>query len=228
MRKMLEIKSGTKMHLAYDVGVGQEPQFTMLCTFARNLDESAFLVSIPMLGGKKVQADEASKLLFRYGEGTAVSIIAGYVDDIVKEGIRSYWKVRRVSEQRQLIQRADERIKVALRIKYSQPTWPADDDGKIMPEEGMSLDISAGGLALLLNRRFEVGESLEVILPRIAGFEHEDLPDYLAAVVCWQREAPKGSIYRMICGVQFRFSESAQKGALQDYVANIKKRYRIQ
>ena len=45
----LNVKKGTKMQLALDTKVGQEPQFNMVSTFNKALDESAFLVSIPML-----------------------------------------------------------------------------------------------------------------------------------------------------------------------------------
>lgn len=54
----------------------------------------------------------------------------------------------------------------------------------------MSLDISAGGLALYLNRRFEVGEVCEVTLPNI-GTAQEGQGGDVVAVVCWNREAPK-------------------------------------
>lgn len=84
----LDIKRGTKMQLAKDAAVGQEPVFNMLSTFNKELDESAFLVSIPMLDGKPLQADESQKFLFRYEEGEETRIIAGYVDDVIKEGIR--------------------------------------------------------------------------------------------------------------------------------------------
>lgn len=52
MAGSLQIKHGTKMHLAFDVPTGQEPQFNMMSTFNKALDESAFLVSIPMVDGK--------------------------------------------------------------------------------------------------------------------------------------------------------------------------------
>ena len=88
MAGSLQLKKGTKMHLAFDVPVGQEPQFNMLCTFNKALDESAFLVSAPMVDGKKLIPDESQKLLFKYTEGDESNIVAGYVDDTVKEGIR--------------------------------------------------------------------------------------------------------------------------------------------
>jgi hypothetical protein len=112
MAGSIQLKKGTKMHLAFDVPVGQEPQFNMLCTFNKALDESAFLVSAPMVDGKKLVPDESQKLLFKYTEGDESNIVAGYVDDTVKEGIRSYLKIRRVAEQRQFIKRVDVRMKV--------------------------------------------------------------------------------------------------------------------
>ena len=103
MAGSLLLKKGTKIQLAFDVPVGHEPQFNMLCTFNKALDESAFLVSAPMVDGKKLVPDESQKLLFKYTEGDESNIVAGYVDDTVKEGIRSYLKIRRVAEQRHFV-----------------------------------------------------------------------------------------------------------------------------
>jgi len=85
MAGSIQLKKGTKMQLAFDVPVGQEPQFNMLCTFNKALDESAFLVSAPMVDGKRLVPDESQKLLFKYTEGEESNILAGYVDDVVKE-----------------------------------------------------------------------------------------------------------------------------------------------
>lgn len=226
MSGTLDIRSGTKLMMAFDVPMGQEPEFTFICTFAKALDESAFLISIPMQDGKPLPVDENRKLLIRYGKGETAMILAGYADDIVKEGLRRYWKIRRVSEQRQFFQRKDERLKVALGIKYVQDTWPVNFDGIIEKEEGMSLDISAGGLALYLNRHFEVGEICEVTLPNIGTAEEGKGKD-VVAVVCWNREAPKGSLYRNICGLQFRYADEVEREHVQTYLAYLKKKYRL-
>ena len=228
MAGALTIKSGTKLRLALDATVGQAPDFNMICTFAQAIDESAFLISIPMKDGKAVSIDENQKILIRYtGEGDNGMILAGYVDDIVKQGIRRYWKVRRVSEQRQFFKRADERLKVAIPIKYLQETWTPNMDGIIVPETGMSLDISAGGMALYLNRTFEVGEVCTLSLPNIGTSEEGHGMEDIVSVVCWMREAPKGSMYRRICGLQFRYGEEIEKERMQSYITYIKAKYKL-
>ena len=85
MAGALKIKHGTKLYLAFDVPAGQEPKFNMISTFNKSVDDSAFLTSVPMVGGKPLKQDENQKLLFRYGDGDAAQVIAGYVDDEVKE-----------------------------------------------------------------------------------------------------------------------------------------------
>ena len=212
--------------MAFDSQMGEEPKFDLVCTFAKALDESAFLISIPMKEGKALPLDENQKLLIRYGQGNECMILAGYADDIVKEGIRRYWKIRRVTEHRQFFRRTDERLKVALGISYMQDTWPLNYDGIIEKEKGMSLDISAGGLALYLNRLFNVGEICQVTLPSIGTAEEGQGRD-LVAVVCWNRQAPKGSVYKNICGLQFRYEDERERERVQSYVAYIKKKYRL-
>ena len=226
MAGALKIKTGTKLRMAYDAELGKEPNFNMICTFNRSLNESAFLISIPVVNGKALEVDENQKLLIQYGSGNDAMIFAGYVDDTVKEGVRRYWKIRRVSEQRQFFQRADERVKVTLRVEYSQETWALNADGEIPKEDGMSLDISAGGAAIFMNRHFDVGEIVELNLPRVGTSERGQALTEVGTV-CWVREAPRGSMYRMLCGLQFRFGDSTEKEQLQGYLANVKEKYKL-
>lgn len=227
MAGVLTIKSGTRLQMALDKGLGETPQFDMICTFAKAVDESAFLVSIPMKGGKPLPMDENQKILFAYGLGDEKAIMAGYADDVVKEGIRSYWKIRRVTEQRQFLQRVDERYKITLRLTYKQETWMPNEDGNIPEEDALSLDISAGGMALFLNRRLEVGEVCEVTLPRLGTTEEGRKLEGVVGAVCWLREAPRGSMFRNICGLQFRFSDEVDRARLQEYLGYMKKKYKL-
>lgn len=223
----LDIKRGTKMQLAKDAAVGQEPVFNMLSTFNKELDESAFLVSIPMLDGKPLQADESQKFLFRYEEGEETRIIAGYVDDVIKEGIRRYWKIRRVTENRQFVKRIDVCMKVELPVKFMQDTWELNSQGEIEQESGETMDISNNGLAVYMNRWFEVGETCIFTLPRL-GNASEGMPSReVVGVICWEREMPKGGPFRFVTSIQLRFANTDEKVKMQEYVAYVKKRYKL-
>jgi len=227
MADMLKIKSGTKLQVAYDVAMGKEPKFNLICTFFKSLDESAFLISIPMSGGQSIPLDESQKLLIRFGSDSNTMIVAGYADDVVQSGIRRYWKIRRVTEQRQFFQRADERLKVTLRVNYMQDTWARNADGEVEKEDGLTLDISNGGVAFYLNHRFEVGEICQFSVPRVGTVPGGRAIENIVGVVCWEREAPKGSPFRLICGLQFRFANTAEKETFADYVATVKKKYAL-
>lgn len=227
MAGSLDIRHGTKMHLAYDAAVNHDPEFNMISTFNRSVDDSAFLVSIPMMDGKPVEADERRKLLFRYQNGEESNIVAGYVDDVVKEGIRRYWKVRRVAERRQFIKRVDVRMKVELPIRYMQDTWALNLDGEIEPEPGQTMDISNNGLAVYMNHWFEVGETCIFTLPRLGTVQEGVDEVEVVGVVCWMREMPKGGAFRYIAGIQLRFSDLEERKKMQEYVAYVKKRYKL-
>ena len=227
MATLQDIKNGTKFLAAFDVKLGEEPKFDMICSFYKAIDESAFCVSIPIRDGRSLQVSEDQKLLFKYGSDSNAMILAGYVDDVVKEGIRRYWKIRRVTEQRQFFKRIDERVKVALPIQYMQNTWPVNYDGIIEKEEGLSLDISSGGLALYLNRTFTISEVVNITLPNIGTEKDGAGMEGIVAKVCWNREAPKGSPYRNICGLQFAFADGLEKMKVRSYVSYVKKAYRV-
>ena len=227
MADELKIRSGTKLRMALDVPFGKEPEFNLICTFVKSLDSASFLISIPMRDGAPLPLDDQQKLLICYGSAADTKIVAGYADDVVKEGIRRCWKIRRVSEQRQFFRRTDERLKVTIPIRYTQATWRPNEDGIIPPEEGMTLDIFAGGLASYLNRNLAVGEVCDITLPSIGTTKEGHEISGAVAVVCWTREAPKGSPFRRVAGFQFRFADSVERQQMQDYVTNIKKRYKL-
>ena len=51
MASVLQIQPGTKLRMALDVPIGQEPSFSLVCTFVKPLDSASFLISIPMKDG---------------------------------------------------------------------------------------------------------------------------------------------------------------------------------
>lgn len=227
MAGVLNVKSGTKMKIAFDVPANQTPQFNMMCTYNKAIDESAFLVSIPMLNGKALIPDEDQKMLFSYGDGEETQIVAGYVDDVIKEGIRRFWKVRRVAENRQFVKRVDVRMKVELPVEYMQDTWALNNQGEIDKENGKTADISNNGLAVYMNRWFNVGESCIFTLPRLGTASDGQSSMDVVGVACWTRELPKGGEFRYVTGIQLRFNGMDDRSAMQNYVSYVKKRYKL-
>ena len=227
MAEKLKIKTGSKLRIAFDTKVGETPAFNLVSTFNKALDDTMFLISIPMLNGKSMTMDENKKLLIRYGPETTGMILAGYPEEIVKDGIRNYWKIRRVTEQRQFFQRADERVKISLPLRYWQDTWPTNADGEIPPDDALTLDISAGGIAAYMGYNFRVGEICMITLPRVGTSSSGAAIEGIVAVSCWNREAPKGSPYKNICGFQFRYPDPADKDRVLDYVGYLKRKYAL-
>lgn len=227
MAEALKIKRGTKLHFGFDTAGKEEIKFTMLCTFYKALDNSAFLVSVPMAGGKPLKPDETKKMVFRYNVGDQENVVAGYVDDTVKEGIRTYWKIRRVTENRQFVQRVDVRMKVELPVKYMQDNWALNSDGEIDKENGQTMDISNNGLAVYVNRWFDVGETCIFTLPRIGTASTGKPETEVVGVVCWMRELPKGGPFRFVTGIQLRFANVEERRSMQEYVAYVKTRYKL-
>ena len=191
-----QITPGTKLQVAFDVPMGQKTDFNMLATYKEDLDEAYFLMSAPML--------------------------AGYPEAVEKKGIRTYWKMRKVAEQRTFVKRRDERFKVAMRLTYQRDNAPTPE-----PEDAMTIDVSAGGLAIYLNDYPDVGEALAVQMPtiRLQGERHE-LPEQLG-IVCWVRCAPKGSLYRNVCGLQFRYADDMERELVKEYVGYIRAKYKL-
>jgi len=52
------------------------------------------------------------------------------------------------------------------------------------------------------------------------------LPEQLG-IVCWVRRAPKGSLYRNVCGLQFRYADDMERELVKEYVGYIRAKYKI-
>ena len=218
----LQIKPGTKLQVAFDVPMGQKTDFNMMATYKGAVDEAYFLISVPMLAGKPLILDENQKFLMQYSVGENTFMVAGYPESVEKAGIRTYWKMRQVAEHRTFFKRRDERFKVSMRLHYQRDNAAEDER-----EDAMTIDVSAGGLAMYLNDFPDVGEALQVQMPviRLNGERHE-LPDQLG-IVCWLRQAPKGSLYRNACGLQFRYADDLEREAMKEYMGYVRAKYKI-
>ena len=107
-------------------------------------------------------------------------------------------------------------------VGYLRDEAPEDQQ-----EEAMTIDVSAGGLAMYLNDYPDVGEALQVKLPavRVDGQRYE-LPVQLG-IVCWLRQAPKGSLFRNACGIQFRYADELEREAMKEYMEHVRAKYKI-
>jgi len=223
----LNITPGSRLQLCIAPEPGKTPEFDMSASYFKTIDDITFLLSIPLKGGKPVQIGETQKLLLRYDLGPEPMIMTAYCDDVVKQGIRSYWKLRKVAEQHHYFQRKDERYKVTFRLDYSHPSWMPDENGKIDREEAVTLDISAGGAALFVNSRFDVGDVIQLFMPRISQ-EADGAPiDDVISAICWYRDAPIGSPCRFLAGVQFRFAGDMERNRIRAYIESIRKIYKL-
>lgn len=218
----LQIKPGTKLQMAFDVPMGQKTDFNMMATFKEAIDDAYFLVSVPMLAGKPLLLDENQKFLMQYSVGDNTFMIAGYPEAVEKVGIRTFWKMRQVAEQRTFFKRRDERFEVSMRLEYQR-----DNVDNPETEDAMTIDVSAGGVAIYLNDYPDVGEALQVQMPtiRLQGERHE-LPVQLG-IVCWVRQAPKGSLYRNVCGLQFRYADDIERETVKEYMEHVRAKYKM-
>ena len=82
-------------------------------------------------------------------------------------------------------------------------------------------------MAIFLNDRPDVGEALDIALPALdlRGETHM-LPTQLG-ITCWVREAPKGSLYRYLCGLQFRYANDFEREQVKEYITYVREKYKV-
>lgn len=228
MADLTKLQPGTKIRIALEnPKPGSVPQYNYLSTFNSALDDAFFLMSIPLEDGKPVEVDDTQRLLLNFEMVGETMFMAAYLDDTVKKGVRRFWKLRVTEAPRHMIVRRDERIKISIRCEYCQDSWSHDENGNIDKSEALTIDISNNGAALYLDHRFRVGEIIMLSLPRV-GTADDGLPiEDLVGVVCWMREAPKGSYFRNICGIQYRFGDDLERDSMHRYCSYVKRRYRV-
>ncbi len=219
----LKIRAGTKLFLVY-AGERQvkNEDFTVRSTFEKNINESSFLISVPMKNGKRMEPNEEKKLLIKYTAGGEDIIVEGYVDDVVKQGIRQYWKIRKVTDGRKFFQRLDERIQVEMRLSYTRLSWITNTLDEQRTEEGLSLDISAGGLAMFLNDKLDVGEIIQIHMPTV-GRTKAGKGFTVRGETCWLRGTDKGNPFRHTMGAKFVFDATDEKKKMAAYMDAIAK-----
>ena len=54
----------------------------------------------------------------------------------------------------------------------------------------------------------------------------DELPVQLG-IVCWLRQAPKGSLFRNACGIQFRYADELEREAMKEYMEHVRAKYKI-
>ena len=118
-------------------------------------------------------------------------------------------------------------MKVELPVQYMQDTWALNAEGEIDKETGETMDISNNGLAVYMNRWFEVGENCIFTLPRLGTASNGVKELEVVGVICWMREMPKGGPFRFVTGVQLRFANTDERKDMQEYVAYVKDRYKL-
>ncbi len=219
----LQIKPGTKLQVAFDAPVGEQTDFNMMATFKKAIDDAYFLMTVPAPDGKPLELDIGQKFHLRYTVGADPFVIAAYPEGVEKAGIRTFWKMRKVAEERVFLKRRDERFKISMRLTYTRDLA----SGAIETEEAMTADVSAGGMALCLNDYPDVGEALQVMLPPVTldGQTYEAAPQL--GIVCWVRQAPKGSLYRNICGIQLRFADDLEREAFSEFIEHMRTKYKL-
>ncbi len=213
----LKIKSGSKITtmLIINGEYGKE----MKSSFEKNVSDSSILITIPIVDGKRAVVGDMQPLLIKYSMDGVAYAVEGYIDDVVKQGVRQYWRVRKTSEVREFFQRTDVRVKARLNITFVKIWW--DAHGQIQEDEsiGMSEDISAGGLAFYENTPLTVGEIITVNLPgqgKKKGLSGR-------SEVCWVRSTEPGNAFKHMVGLRFIFENQGEKEKVAAYVASIPK-----
>lgn len=203
----LLIKTGTKLTVRPE-SRSKDKDFELKCSYEKTIDDVSFLMTIPLIAGKQYLPDPNDELQIVYATSDAAVEIIGFAEDLVKIGPRSFIKIRTVGASRAFNQRADVRIKAELEVKLIKNKYAngLDSDDEY---EGVTLDISNGGIAVCTNLTADAGEIIEVRFAKPEKGRRKPLS--LRSEICWQRDAPRGSAYRKVFGVKFIFETVTER-----------------
>lgn len=211
----LKIASGTKIDLQLIRDKEKKP-LILKSTFEKNVDDVSFLISAPLHKGSYMVFEQFDKLSIKYHQGQTKRILFGYIEEYVQIGVRNYWQVHIVSEEREFVRRAHERIRASIRVSYTK--YAAENNPKkqdIM--YALSHDISAGGISLRINNCLEPEEILEVTLPplgKIKSFSQK-------CEVRWIMATDNNKAFSYASGFRFIFKNNAEKENMKAYVSSL-------
>lgn len=221
----LNIVKGTKFFIAFPKK-GQEnaggQDYNVISSFVKSISDVAFLITAPLKAGKPIPLDISKKMYFKYIVLDETYLLEGYADGVETVGIRNYWRIRKVSEARTFVVRSAERISASVKVRYSRLNWLSDNGSNVLStddfEPGLSLDISASGIALYMNDQVPVGEVLMFSMPAIEGVAKTFI---IHGEACWTREVFRGN-FRFITGFKFVFDQADDRDKMADYTEAIK------
>lgn len=211
----LKIPSGTKIDLQL-IKDNEKKVLALKSTFEKNVDDVSFLVSAPLHKGKYIIFEQFDKLTIKYHQGQTKRILSGYIEQYVQIGVRNYWQVHIVSEEREFVRRAHERIKASLRVSYNKYTME-----NIMQKRdkmyALSRDISAGGVSLRINEYLQPEEIVEVTLPPLGNIKSFSQK----AEARWIMSTENNKAFSYIAGFRFIFKNSEEKESMKTYVSSL-------
>ena len=208
----LNIVSGTKLELQLLGKQGQKP-LGLKSSFEKAVGKNCLLISAPFYEGNYANFEHQDALNIQYWRGTSKRILFGYIEGSVQRGLRNYWRVKIISEEREFVFRAYERIKTGLRVSYTG-CMPENQAGEPHIMYALSYDISAGGISLRLHGYVEPEALLELNLPplgTIKGFTQK-------AEVRWIMATENNKAFSYAAGMRFVFANAEERENMKAYI----------
>ena len=208
----LRIASGTKLDLQL-IGLEHGKKLYLKSTFEKNVDEDCFLISAPIHKEEYVIFEPLAKLVIRYVQGNIIRILTGCVDEHIKIGVRNYWKIHMLSEERQFVKRSHERTNISLRISFNKANILSNDPYKKEKMYAIGKDISYGGIALKINDLLETNDVIEINLPLVGRMKITQ-----KAQTRWITATEKDKSFSYLAGFRFVFTTAEEKENMKAYV----------
>lgn len=219
--ELLTMEQGTKLLIAIDTGdTLRSGDYNLRSSFRENVDEETCLIAAPLRNGMPVPLDDRQKLLIRYSVDGADCAFDAYPVETVRVGIRNCWLIRKIDDPRAFTFRRYKRYELVAQVGYVQISKLVAGLDSRFYDVGKTVDISAGGIAMLLNSEVGIGEMLLVNFPPHPKMENSR-NFTVRAEVCWIRlsgsKNAKGG-FRFVCGLKFQYYIPQDKDYVEAYI----------
>lgn len=200
------VSPGTKLDIKLE-SMLHDSDFSLKSTYEKRVNDTYFLITSPIKNGAPYVIGDKDRLYIECTENDVKFSVEGYVEEYVRKGIRTYLSVHRATPWASFISRADPRVKLDAMIKVEKKRWLSEQDMEIELLDARTLDMSAGGVALYVNLKPQVGEFLDLIFPKIKSTKELAI----RGEVCWVRDSERGNPFRNIVGLRFFLNDKAEK-----------------
>lgn len=156
-----ELRIGKKIYITLKrIDEAIEQNYELPSQIVDIIDNNNFIILSPFYKGNVIELQAGDELIVNLTHENGIYFFLGLVIDIINEEGRAYYSVKVSSDIKKLQRREHFRLEITVPIVYQYIT----DNDKDIQGQGVTKDVSGGGLKFVSSSEIKVGQSLDIFV----------------------------------------------------------------